>query len=517
MAKAEFKYYPTVIVPGIGQSKVDMYDNEGNRKLCAWPLDLDEKALVKEIAAPFAAMMVTRKYDKFCEALKAALKNAIDPLSVNKDGIPKNDLRPVDYRRGPISQCSDEEKRYIYVMVPMQRLAEVIGEDKMFFFAYNSFGQPYETAAQLHSYIQHVKELTGCDKVNLVPVSLGGSIMTAYLDAYGARGDIHRVCYFVPAANGSTMIADVLSGNLDLSDPASLFGLLLGDKTAHTIMSIAAKMPEGALDAIIDSVLDVVKGELIVNCPGMWAVVPREHYKELYDRYLVGPKFGTLRAKADRFYRAQGRLREMIEQQEKMGVKFFVICGYDRQLPAFCGTKTLNADGIVDFKSASLGGTGAELGTTLPEREKVYDRCKNKKHNHISPENTVDLSTAMFPDSTFCFRYQVHDDAGWNDLAIGVAKEVLTNEDFTDVYSDPRYPQFNGSRNTRKLVYDYLPEAEKLLETDLHETPRADLEKAVAAAKALLDKTIVDDFDEAGRVTIALKKALIAARPVIEK
>ena len=61
----------------------------------------------------------------------------------------------------------------------------------LFFFAYNSFGQPYETAKALDSYIQNVKRLTGSDKVNLVPVSLGGSVATAYFDAYKERDDIH--------------------------------------------------------------------------------------------------------------------------------------------------------------------------------------------------------------------------------------------------------------------------------------------------------------------------------------
>ena len=101
---------------------------------------------------------------------------------------------------------------------------------------------------------------------------------------------------------------------------------------------------------------------------------------------------------------------------EKQGTKFFSICGYDLPLLPFAGTKNLNSDTIVDFKSASLGGYSVGANEKLPEDYKaVYDRCQNKEHNHISPEGTVDLGTAIFPDSTFCFRYQVHDDTAYND------------------------------------------------------------------------------------------------------
>ena len=35
------KIIPTVIVPGIGQSKVDLIDDNGNKTGSAWPLHFD--------------------------------------------------------------------------------------------------------------------------------------------------------------------------------------------------------------------------------------------------------------------------------------------------------------------------------------------------------------------------------------------------------------------------------------------------------------------------------------------
>lgn len=166
MEKCSCPYYPTIIVPGIGQSKVDLTDYGGTRVKCAWPLDIDGKVLAKSIAPEAAKMVLTRKTDAFCAAVKKAVRAAVAPLEVNSDGIPKARLQPVSYRGDSLAECSADEKRYIYKMVPLQELGAIIGESHLFFFAYHSFGQPYETAAQLNEYIQNVKKRTGHDKVN---------------------------------------------------------------------------------------------------------------------------------------------------------------------------------------------------------------------------------------------------------------------------------------------------------------------------------------------------------------
>lgn len=513
MKKCKCGYYPTIIIPGIGQSKVDVCTPAGERVKTVWPIDIDEKELVKKIAPAAAKMMVTRKDGEFLEVLKSAVKDIVSDLAVNSEGVPVEYLKPVDYDGQPVGRCAPEDRGYIYRMVPMEELGEQIGEDHLYFFSYNSFGQPYETAKDLHNYIQNVKEQTGHDKVNIVPVSLGGSIATAYFDMYGDLDDIHRVCYFVPAANGSTLIADILDGKVDLDSPEELFGFLLNRKTTETIVKLSKYMPKDGLRHIAETLLNTVLDDVIVNCPGMWAVVPKERYEALAEKYLQGYGKGMLKAKTERFYRAQCDLKNILEKQAKKGVEIFSICGYNRQLVPIIKSD-VNSDTVVDFKSASLGGYALPLGETFPDDYKCEKpNCKNKKHNHISPERTVDLSTSIFPDRVFCFSGQQHDDTAYNDVALMVSKEILTNDDFKDVYSDPRFPQFNGSRNIRKLKYDLLPKAEELLELDLHERVLHILENAVEDGKAVFDETLIENNDKASEATKKLYEAVRLAQP----
>ena len=118
-------------------------------------------------------------------------------------------------------------------MVPMQRLGKIIGEDKLYFFSYNSFGEPYETAAMLNDFIQQIKKEHNCDKVNLVPVSMGGAVSIAYFDAYGHQDDIKRVMYFVAALQGTPVISDLMKLNINPDKAISLIEFLFPRKVSE--------------------------------------------------------------------------------------------------------------------------------------------------------------------------------------------------------------------------------------------------------------------------------------------
>ena len=199
---------------------------------------------------------------------------------------------------------------------------------------------------------------------------------------------------------------------------------------------------------------------------------------------------------------SEEKKRELLTKIEAQGTRFFAVCGYNLPLLAFAGTKKLNSDSIVDFKSASLGGFSAAPNETLPkDYVPVYDRCQNREHNHISPDNSVDLGTAIFPDSTFCFKNQVHDDIAYNDVALLLCKEILTNEGFTDVYSDPRFPQFNGSRDIFRIKYRLLPKVDELLKKDLPEEIKNELLACIQEVDKLFANTIIENRTQADELT----------------
>ena len=62
-----------------------------------------------------------------------------------------------------------------------------------------------------------VKEQTGHDKVTFLPVSLGGTILTAYLEKYGHE-DLDQIVNAVACLDGTDIVADFMAREWRLED-----------------------------------------------------------------------------------------------------------------------------------------------------------------------------------------------------------------------------------------------------------------------------------------------------------
>ena len=433
------KYTPCIILPGIGQSKVQQVDAGGNKVKMAWPLDVNGEALLGKLKGSMMKMMLFRKDAGFSDKVAEVVKEAIDPIAVNTDGSMKNTLKVVSYPYS-LAKCSADEKRYIYRMVPLQKLADVIGEENLYFFAYNSFGQPYETAAELDEFIQQVKSETGSEKVNLVPVSLGGALSTAYFDAYGSKNDVKRVLYFVACLQGSQLIGDILDKNINTHSVIPVIELLASKSAAEKLGSLLGMLPAGVEEKCFEKAVDALLETTVVNCPSMWSIIPPEMYPALADRYLSDKKFAVLREKTDRYFKAQKNIRDLLTERAENGTQFFMIAGYNLPLVPISNSTSLCSDSIIHTSSCTLGATTAPLGGTLENADGTY----------LSPDKVVDASTGFFPDTTWYFKDQQHDNTAYNDTALEIASRVLWDDSFTDIRSDPALPQFGVMSDNRK-------------------------------------------------------------------
>ena len=436
----EQKYTPCIIIPGIGQSKIELLDGNGKKLKMAWQLEIDTDSIVKKLKFPFIRSVILRSDLGLSNKMASIVSEIVDPIATNDDGTMKNPIRVVGYPQS-IADCTEDERNYIYRMVPMQRLGKKIGEDKLYFFSYNSFGEPYETAAMLNDFIQQIKKEHNCDKVNLVPVSMGGAVSIAYFDAYGHQNDIKRVMYFVAALQGTPVISDLMKLNINPDKAISLIEFLFPRKVSEMLKKILALLPRkvsskmmlGAMKGLVDSA--------IIHCPSLWSTVPQTEYEALAEKHLRGEKYAVLRSKTDRFYKAQKKFPEHMLQLKSEGVDFFAVVGYNLQLLPIAVADTASSDSMINVESASMGATAAPLGQKLD---------KEADGDFISPDGTVDASTSLLPDRVWYFRNQQHDNTAYNDTALEIASRVLSDDSFTSVYSDKSLPRYGNAQDNRK-------------------------------------------------------------------
>ena len=154
-------------------------------------------------------------------------------------------------------------------MVPVQPLTGVAGEDHVYFFTFNAFGKPYEAAKYLNDYIQMVKEQTGHEKVNLLPISLGGTVATAYFSAYPETQDINKVVNVVAALDGSSIVSDLLKGSNIITDEylyTDLFPDLIGEDEplSYLVNILVRTIPRQVIYDLLDKALSKVLDTLVV-------------------------------------------------------------------------------------------------------------------------------------------------------------------------------------------------------------------------------------------------------------
>ena len=511
---------PTIIIPGISQSNVWLLDENGNyvldsngNKINCFPAVFDIESILSKLAGPLARTLAAQRDMGLSDAAADAIEEAFAVNAADNNGQPTGNFEVEKYYHS-IAECTEEEKEFILRVTPVSDLFERAGEDHVYFFAYNSFGNITDEVDELFEFIQMVKAETGHDKVNLVPISMGATLANGLIERYSeVYLDINKVVFVVPALNGSTIVSDILKRELTFLDMNYLyngfFEELMSESDARLIELILRVLPDEVVQAVIDKVVDRIIDVAVANSTSMWALCPKEDYPELAKTYLSSSEKRELKRQTDFYYRAQCNSVKNLYRLRDKGVQIFDIVNYDLPLYNVGNSwNTENGDGIIPLRSTSMGAFSANAGETLPAGYTQQNiNCSDPTHNHISPDNVVDASVGAFPDTTFYFKGQNHATTGWDDIIMSLATDLVMLDTIENVYSDPNYPQFNIGRETAELRNELLPVARAIDPSTLSAEDAAELAAAIAEADDMLSRTI-GVAGEAEAVTARLRSIL---------
>ncbi len=529
------KQVPVIIIHGISQIDTVIMDENGKplkddagEVITGWPLTVDVKELVLTILFPVLLTLITQ-HDF---ASKAGYKAACNALKYNACDLNGDPVYPtfVDRQYCSVGDMDQEHRDIVYDAVPFQDVAKEIGEDNLYFFAYNSSGDVTQIAQDLNDYIEMVKKQTDSEEVSLAPISMGGTVVTAWLEMFSGRYDlyednydsVHKIVFVIAALDGSAILGDLFVNDTLLNNDEFLYTRLLPELLdeewyAYLLNIVLRILPHDVLVSVVDSIFSGAKDTLVGNCTIFWALIPKANFDESYELYFKdkGPEYDTIRTKVKLYNTAQKNLQTNINRlmSDEFGGIVHAICSYG--LPLYTvGSSSLyiNADSIIHSASTSLFATFADLGETLPVDYVAKNPvCTDPTHNHISPDKVVDASTSYLPETTWYIQGLNHERTGRSDSVINFAGVLLKDDTIKDVHSDPEnYPQFNGSRITKDLRLHDIPNAEKALaeNTTMTEAQRAELQAALDDCKLMLTETVVDTVKSENRIQ-RLRNALI--------
>ena len=498
---------PVIIVHGMSQNNTYLVDENGNwvpdetGYVTGWPLELDVMPLIKRALPNMLASIVTRTDVGLTEAMYEGTYNALSLIEKDNDGKYVNNIVTPCYEM-PMSELPEDVREEYYSFLPIQELSEIIGEDDVYYFGYDSLGDVMYETEKLHHYIHDVvlpKSPNG--KVKLCHISLGGTIAVNYLETYPEDYDIiKKMVFVIPAIDGSDIIGDLLTGNLSVFyDDDTLYEDLLVTLMGETYLAYLLNMvlrilPDDVLKSALGGLADGLVDIAALRSTMIWALCPDEYYEEAKAKWLDGnDELAGIAEDVEYFMNARANFEENLFELRETGCEIFNVACYDMNLFPICKNyRTKNADRVIHAASPAMGATFADLGTTLgDDYEAAGTYCDDPTHNHLSPDGVVDATTGLLPCTTWYFKAQAHEQLPQNDVALTLAIRVMADDNMKDVYSNPAFPQFNEGR----LTFNALENIEAWNEADksgISAEDTAAIEAAVAKVEELYANTIVD-------------------------
>ena len=340
------------------------------------------------------------------------------------------------------------------------------GPDSDYYFDYDFRLDPYETADRLHAFIRQVKALTGHDSVKLKCSSMGGVILSAYLDKYGHDDIDVIICRCCPLW-GTAVAGEAFCGKIEMHAAAlTRYG---EDAVAFLEAGFADDFLEGSLYAL----LDVLKGAGIIDglcalgnqtirdvgekvyrqalipifgtCPGLWALVPESYFEDAV-RFMHVPSEGGLHDRIFAYRNAMADIADHLRAARQDGVRICIICGYNVQRTPLVTLWNSTSDGTVDTKYASLGAT---CGNVKEPLDAQYLRTLENRA-YLSPDNRIDASTCALPDCTWFVRDWLHCNGN---AGIDALFDLVMTSSEVSVRSFDAFPQFLEADDDADTVF----------------------------------------------------------------
>ncbi len=414
---------------------------------------------------------------------------------------------PVSEFPGAINEQGEyesEAKNRFYSSIPCKDIARAkFGEnfeDYLYVFNYSAFSYTSKNVEALHEFVETIiaNNKVGAKDIVLVPMSMGASVVTAYMDKYPtvAENHIRRVVSIVGAWDGSDVVADLLMRRY-CDNSADLFynGLLsdlIGEPWGYVVNIALRLFPKPILRNFVDMALGAIATELFCATPSLCNLIPMDQYEEV-STLIKSP---VVKAEADAFQLAKSRLDTTMSNLEKEGVTFSFISGYG--LPFGAITSDYSAFGFMASASTTNSDEIINIDSTAPGTSFVApsEQFEDTTGRELSPDGTIDISTTLRKESSWFFYKQKHE-LEYNNTAIALALELATGNvktiaDCDNPEEDEYYfPQFNKARNLKSYQRSYLYDLERYCEETGY-VLTAEQEAILAKAEAMAKNTVND-------------------------
>lgn len=446
----EVSDYPLIIVPGYSSSSLCLDTGE-----VIWGLNMDEvldRVLnrIMDLGMGLGALTVGNA-EILAATLGEEINGLFEKMRCNPDGSSVYNVERV------ISGADEANNANLMVRYPngdhrqeqdmAEDFAEYIGHENIFNFTCDFRMGSEACATLLDELVQDVKAYTGKDKVNLLAVSHGGQVTATYLTLFGWKNDVDNVVMTVPAIGGAGIAYDLMTRQVEFDEECLIRFIEHGMRWEEDYNWLLKAQQLGFLDAVLNALIPHIMPTL-GYWGSLWDFIPLEKYEDTKKLLLDAEESAPLIEKSDRFhYEIFPKMGEKMAECIANGANISIISGTGNRIVT--GLKE-TSDAIITT-TASTGAKTAPYGQRFADGYVQVNPCGGK--NKISPDMTIDASTAYMPDNTWFVNGLFHGMTYWDHYSRELMMTLLFTDRLTDVYSDPKFPQFKDTTNPSSSVY----------------------------------------------------------------
>ncbi|MBQ5969150.1 MAG: alpha/beta fold hydrolase [Clostridia bacterium] len=459
---------PVIIVSGMGSRP--MTDAETGKQIFPPEAGPIVKGVFLALGPVLLALMRSPAlFDKYGAK---QLHEMLGGLACDEDG---NSVRPVESMLYPESvdhykaEFENETKTEVGMV---RKFGESIGWENTYFFNYDWRMSPLDIADDLDVMVQHVKEEKNVDRVDIIALSMGGCVMTAYLAKYGSDS-IHNLVMASTAFQGVDMVGALFTGDMQLTVTALLdyFVPFLASLNLKVLPKVLARMSAAAkkdgmettnayLQDVVNGIQPAIYEQILMDTfarsLGVWSFIPADQYDEA-KAYIA--QYATV---SDAFMEKAEAMRDVQVNAEKLlkkacenGTNVYIVGAYGFAGIPVTSKAENHTDNLIDTYHMTGGCTVAPYGKTLNDVEgvTVTNGCGNKSHYHVSTDGVIYAGACMFPETTWIIKGMSHVEFGYDHETSDLALWLTTAKDPVDIHTDARYPQFTElDRSSGKLI-----------------------------------------------------------------
>lgn len=453
--------YPLIMVAGYSSSSLYIGDSpETGERI--WGLNMDDilnRVLenIAELGIGLGAMTFDNA-EMIAETLSVEMNELFEHMRCNPDGTSVYDVKRVvsgaEQTHNPYLREKYPNGDYRHEQNHAEEFLKYIDDEDIYNFTCD-FRMGVEACAnQLDELIEDVKKHSGKEKVNIFAVSHGGQVTATYLTLYGWKNDVDNAVLTIPAIGGAGIAYDAMTAQVEFDEECLIRFIEHGTCTEEDYNWLVKAQQLGFIDDILNALIPKIF-PTIGYWGSLWDFIPLEKYEATKAQLLDAEESALLIEKSDRFHyeiypQISAKLQECIDN----GMNISIISGTGNRIVTGLNE---DSDGIITT-AASSGATVAPYGQRFSDGYKQINSCGGK--NKVSPDMTIDASTAYLPDNTWFVNGLFHGMTNWDYYTRSLLHILLFSDKITDVYSDPDYPQFRDTSNPSMAVYSYFTNSE---------------------------------------------------------